>query len=527
MRNLNSPVATNRAETSREFDLRGATLGGRYRVRDLVATGGMGHIYRAEQMPIGRMVALKVLRPKTRNKATDPAAQLRFFQEAATLARLRHPNTVTLFDYGESTVKGEPLFFMAMELVEGRPLHQVLREEGRLNVDRALRILWQVARSLREAHREGVVHRDLKPSNIMIVATDQGESVKVLDFGIAKLQSSQLEPLTLDNRVVGSPRYMSPEQILQKPVDGRSDIYALGIVLHELLTGRPPFLGQTAADTMVAHVRKRPPTLEEAGLQDVAPEVQALLNRCLAKRPEKRFADVTDLMRALRRTRWVSPDEEITDVFQDSEDSIETELPAVLKGMELGPDDPEDEVELETDLTPAPEPPKVKPAQLVALLVGLAAGAGLLTWTVLTNLSPGPVGTAEAAGLETIEPLSEERMTTAAPHDGAERGRRMIDAEATGEEPSAGPMMAADARLEDASVRWIRLESVPTGATVWEGNARLGHTPMRLAIPAEGSSRRTIELRYEGYRKAAVNVDPGSSGGARVVELEETAFAPR
>lgn len=501
-------------------------------MRDLVATGGMGHIYRAEQMPIGRMVALKVLRPKTRNKAADPAAQLRFFQEAATLARLRHPNTVTLFDYGESTVKGEPLFFMAMELVEGRPLHQVLRDEGRLNVDRALRILWQVSRSLREAHREGVVHRDLKPSNIMLVTTDQGESVKVLDFGIAKLQSSQLEPLTLDNRVVGSPRYMSPEQILQKPVDGRSDIYALGIVLHELLTGRPPFLGQTAADTMVAHVRKRHPTLADAGLTEVAPEVQALLNRCLAKRPEKRFADVTDLMRALRRTRWVSPDEEITDVFQDSEDSIETELPSVLKGMELGPDDaPETDVEGLTEVTPFSsrelEPKRVKPAQLVALLVGLAAGAGLITWTVLTNLSPGPVGTAEAAGLETIEPISEERMTTAAPHDGAERGRRMIDAEATGEEPSAGPKMAADTRLEEASVRWIRLESVPTGATVWEGNARLGHTPMRLAIPAEGSSRRTIELRYEGYRKAAVNVDPGSSGGARVVELEETAFAPR
>ncbi len=498
-------------------------------MHSLLATGGMGQIYRAEQEPIGREIALKVLRPKATTKEAAEAAQKRFFHEAATLARLHHPNTVTLHDFGEEAHEGEPLFYMAMELVDGRPLHQVLKEQGRLSHGRAMRVVWQVARSLREAHRSGVIHRDLKPSNIMLVEADDGESVKVLDFGIAKLTSGELESLTLDNRVVGSPRYMSPEQILQQDLDGRSDIYALGIVLHELIAGSPPFSEGSPTDTMIAHVRKSPPTFASLGVEGIPVEVQALVHRCLAKRPDDRFDDVNALMRALRRTEWVVADEEVTDAFDGREDSIATEVPVALG--------PKDLPELAAQPDPAAAVPpsgqsRSRPLAMVTLLLGLGLGTGVLTWAGIDYLGAASSAASEPGGLLSAEqlvdnPENKEWMRVEAPHVGAERPHPMIDARE--DDGDVVPETEAEAAHPPvaAGLRTIELYSVPSGAMVWEGSAHLGQTPLRLQVPTDGTTTRPIELRSVGYSDTPVDWSHLPRGEVMVVELVRGSSAPR
>jgi serine/threonine-protein kinase len=264
----------------------------------------MGSVYRAVELSTQRQVALKLLRA---DRAIDGAVRARFVREATTMSRLSSPHTVRVLDCGEND-GGE--LFIAMELLRGESLADRLRRVGRLPVDVAFEAIRQALRSLAEAHDKGIVHRDLKPANLYYAQTagdPPEELIKVLDFGVAKLlepgQPSSLTQ-TLAGTVLGTPCYMSPEQALGRPLDARSDLYSLGVIAYELVTGRPPFIDDTNMLVMARHVRMAPPSLREVAPDlAVAPEVEAALMTMLAKDPARRPASASTMIDLLDRAQ--------------------------------------------------------------------------------------------------------------------------------------------------------------------------------------------------------------------------------
>lgn len=278
-----------------DFDwLIGRTISGRYRVKRLLGQGGMGKVYQAKQIPLEREVALKVL-DATYTGEEDPEFHKRFLHEAAIMAKFTSPHTVTVFDYG----RDGNVYFIAMELVSGAPLDRVLRI-GPMRPERVIAIAYQVCRSLREAHSKGVVHRDLKPANVILTTGDEGEAfVKLMDFGLA-VRMAAIDA-TNKNVVPGSPKYMSPEVIRQQKVDGRADIYALGVMIYQMLTGVVPFDRDNPLDILAAHLNEQPRPMKSVNPSMMAPPtLESLAMKCLAKNPDARFANIQRVMDALR-----------------------------------------------------------------------------------------------------------------------------------------------------------------------------------------------------------------------------------
>ncbi len=269
----------------------------KYEILDLLGKGGMSVVYRARHKVLDKIVALKVLHV---HLANDALSLRRFKQEAQAAGTLNHPNIVAVHDCGESE-DGTP--YIVMDLVQGRPLSEVLRKSGKLKLEKFLSLMRQVTSALDHAHKAGVVHRDLKPSNIMIAETSSGETAKLVDFGIAKMISSSSEgaqQLTQTGEVFGSPFYMSPEQCGGASVDNRSDIYSLGCVMYESLSGKPPHKGDSVVETIHKHMNDSPPPLEAAQLSDEARQkLEVILLRCLAKQPEDRYQSMSELNKDL------------------------------------------------------------------------------------------------------------------------------------------------------------------------------------------------------------------------------------
>lgn len=279
---------------------------GRFRLTARLGSGAYGVVYRGEHSETGGAVAVKILRA---DLVADPNAMKRFSTEATHTHRLHHPNTVRMVDFGtavEGTVlDGRP--YMVTEFIDGRPLRDLIDVEAPLGVDRALRIAEQVLKSLGEAHAHGLVHRDLKPSNVMLVDQfGEPDFVKVLDFGIARSVDSAGNSTA---GPIGTPRYMAPEQWLAMPVDGRADLYALGVMLFEMWTGHLPFdvtsTGslETAVAWMNAHVHEPPRSLARVSTSDWPKELEALISTLLAKSPGDRPADVASVLGWLKRVR--------------------------------------------------------------------------------------------------------------------------------------------------------------------------------------------------------------------------------
>jgi eukaryotic-like serine/threonine-protein kinase len=275
----------------------GRIVDGRYLIQSLVAIGGMGRVYKAEQLGLGRTVAIKVLSVDPARRAHDPHFLERFAREAATASRLTSPNTITIFHYGQTD---DDVYYIVMEYVEGITLGRLLKTEGRLSIVQAVTIAGQICLSLREAHARGIVHRDIKPTNIILVNGDY-DQVKVLDFGIAKNMVRDSEErdqeLTSSGSYVGTPEYLAPES-LDGRVDSRSDIYSVGVVLYRAVTGRLPFKGKTATQTLLMALHSPPPAIDPAfGLP---PGLEDLIYACLEKDPERRPASVDDVLHALQ-----------------------------------------------------------------------------------------------------------------------------------------------------------------------------------------------------------------------------------
>jgi serine/threonine-protein kinase len=478
--------------------LLGMLVSGKYRVHRLIARGGMGRIYLAEQEPLGRSVALKVLDARYVQSDQDPEFQKRFLLEASTCARLTHPNTVKVYDYGRLEDTPEETYFMVMEYIDGRTLRQALKDYGHFPAARALRVTREIARSLREAHRQGVVHRDLKPSNVMLVASDEGESVKVLDFGIVKVMRDDFGDLTQGGRFLGSPRYMSPEVIRHTDVDTRSDIYSVGVLLYEMLAGKPPFAGEKSVSTMMAHLNDPVPTIKSRTGVDVAVQVEAIARRCLEKDPRNRIQSSEELIAVI--------DQLIRDLGLDAGPgarNVATLSPALVSEPSFPGSASFPSSSTNTGSTPVNWQTQ-------------AQGTGSFTHP---PVPPAPSGGAErerwrlisfVSMLVTIAVLLALvlRREVAAPAPAAPQPKAAAVAPT---EPPRAPPTQPNIVTPSASAVIV---TTPDAVEVVENNRVLGVTPMTLAIDPVALTRqpRLIVLRKEGYQSQSIELGPVPAG---------------
>lgn len=277
----------------------GAVLAERYELIEEIGRGGFGMVFRGRQLNMDREVAIKILPP---HFLSIPDVVERFKREARLASRLRHPNTITLHDYG----KHENILYIVMELLSGEDLADVLKRDKKLPLKRAVRITRQVLKSLAEAHEQGIVHRDLKPENIFLSEVGEDRDVvKVLDFGIAKLAiptaadavDDKNRALTISGSTVGTPTYMSPEQAAGEEVNGQSDLYTMGVILYEMLNGRPPFHNRDPVKVMRAHLFDECPPMRDETLQHSV--IERVIRKAMAKDLEDRFQSANEFLLAL------------------------------------------------------------------------------------------------------------------------------------------------------------------------------------------------------------------------------------
>lgn len=267
---------------------------GRYKIEGRLGEGAMADVFRASDPDIGRVVAIKVLKPDYRR---DPELCARFLREARAAGALNHPNIATIYDIGEAD--GVP--YIAMELVDGSPLDSFLQAHGRMPYERVLALAAQLSSALGYAHGQGVVHRDIKPSNILL--SENGTTAKLLDFGVARIggcDSDQALARTQAGQLIGTPRYMSPEQALGLPVDHRSDLFSLGAVLYEMVTGKTAFDASGLATLALQIAQEKVAPVERAAA-DCPPGLRQIIDKLLAKKPDHRFADGDALSAAIAR----------------------------------------------------------------------------------------------------------------------------------------------------------------------------------------------------------------------------------
>lgn len=336
-------------------------LGGRYRLLDILGKGGMGIVYRVEQIFLKKEFALKTI---DKQFLSDVSIK-RFEHEARASFAVDHPNVISVKDFG---LLDERTPFLVMEIVKGKTLANLIKEKGFLSVDEAIPIFAQTCLGLAHAHENGVVHRDIKPSNIMILddRLDDGSYVKILDFGIAKIAGGEhenIQALTKTGDVFGSPLYMSPEQCSAAKIDHRSDIYSLGCVFFECLTGTPPFVGENALMTMMQHQTAEIPTLREASLGKEFPKkLEELVRTMLAKRPEERWQNLGLVAIDLAALRTDKP-------LIVKEDHTFTALKPVKEVRK-------------------PEEITLQPVNFALILVAVALTSAFLTASVIIILSP-------------------------------------------------------------------------------------------------------------------------------------------
>ncbi len=432
----------------------GQTVADQYDILSLMGFGGMGAVYEAVQRNMDRRVALKYI------PSHDPVTAARFEREALTVSKLRHPNTVTVFDYGQTD---DGFLFLSMELLSGRTLTDLIKQESPLEPARAVKIASQICRSLAEAHDMGIVHRDIKPDNVILIDVDgDPDVVKVLDFGIAKAVEREEEvTLTGDGRIIGTPRYMSPEQILSEDIDHRSDIYSLACIIFEMLCGAPPFSAPTTTALMMSHAQESPPPfaqrLDEDALAHIPDGLEDVVRRALGKAPAER---------------------------PQSTEELRTQLEAALQAHQQGRayDGPTAPAGSDSDNDASSKTPIVVGAAVgITLLVALAAFVAL------------------ADADDADEPTDAEAMAADA-DTLAEEPDIQSDEDAIDDQP-APPQVSVRDTLQ------LRIDSEPQGADILEDAEALGQTPLNLTIESDQAPL-ALELQQEDYHSKEIVLEP-------------------
>ena len=355
-----------------------AVIGGRYRVLRKLGGGGMADVYLCDDLTLGRRVAIKVL---LQRYVGDPSFVERFRREAQAAAALNHPGLVSIYDWGQ--VDGT--YYIVMEYVEGETLKDAIRRRGRIPADEAVGIALQLLAAVDYAHRHGIIHRDIKPHNVML---SREGGVKVMDFGIARVGDSGM---TEAGSVLGTAQYIAPEQAQGRPVDERSDLYSVGVVLYEMLTGTVPFRGESAVAVAMKHVSE-PVVPPRALVPDLPEALEQVVLKALAKRPDDRYQSAAALAADLRAAREGGP-------LAAASFDADTERTRVLAGAGVG----------ETAVMPR-VPPRGRrrrrgPYLLLVLLLVVVAAAAAVWWVLMggTATVPAVVGQSKAAAVRTLE----------------------------------------------------------------------------------------------------------------------------
>ena len=489
-----STAAVPRSNTRGADPLIGRVINERYKILNVIAHGGMGKVYRAEQAPLGRLVALKVLSPNYKGDS-DPEFHKRFFLEASIASKLRHPNTVTIFDYGKTD---DEVYYIAMELLEGRTLHRALRDDGTLSPERTVHIAGQICRALREAHGIGVIHRDLKPANVYLVKHgDENEFTKVLDFGLVKNIEEKGEQLTQVGLFMGSPKYMSPEQIRGEHVDSRVDVYALGVMMFEMLAGKVPFDSPNSVNILMAHVHEQIPNIGDLNPSaKVPPALEALVRKCMAKNPDDRYLSMNDVLFGLKQCLGTnSSGMTSTGEYRIPDFSVtQTGSHAAVVSMT-----PMSSAAANTQVV-QPFAQAAKPSNTAAPLF-LAAIFGLTGIAGLFALS-GPWG-------------DDKRETPAPQVAAASETQPVANTQPTAPAPRAMSVL-------------VSLRSTPPGAMVLVGDREYGPTPTQFewtGAEAELGREVTFRFRRTGYR--ALTVTREVRGDRMAVEASFLDAIPR
>lgn len=388
-------------------NLVGSVLADRYHIVRRIGEGGMGQVYLAEHVKMRRRSAVKVLH---QGMVNDPDAIARFNREASNASQIQHPNVAAIYDFGETE---DGLIYLAMEFIDGEPLRKIIERQGALPAIQAADITRQVGDALEAAHEMGIVHRDLKPDNIMIARGRNGEDVaKVVDFGIAKATTGDDQKVTRTGLAIGTPEYMSPEQLSGDSLDNRTDIYSLGLVAFNMLTGQLPFPAVSSREAMIARLTERPRTLAEIK-DDVAwpAELQTIMDRALASRPQDRYAHAGDFGRDLVRAVDAMPQSAFSSTGTLAIAVPHSMAPTVQRPVAPTP---------AALPAPAPTPPAVRPIRrptpliagaptqvegagagrvvLTAFIVLAIAVGGGVAWFVFTSrTTPAPVAATPAA----------------------------------------------------------------------------------------------------------------------------------
>jgi serine/threonine protein kinase len=477
----------------------GRVISGRFKITALIARGGMGKVYRAEQAPLGRICAIKVLNPSYAGEH-DPEFHKRFFLEASVASKLTHPNTVTIFDYGRTE---DDVYYMAMEYLEGHTLHRAIRDAGYLPEERVAHIARQICRALREAHSVGVIHRDLKPANIFLVEHgDEADFVKVLDFGLVKNVADKGEDLTQTGMFMGSPKYMAPEQIRGDRVDARTDVYALGIILYEMLTGKVPFDRPTSVNILMAHVHEDPLPMREMNPQiSVSPAAEETVAGCMAKNPDTRLRSMDEVLVALKRIGGAPTASTISGLEPTERSSVSA--PGLLGSRRSLPvdasrrSDTPVQVALPSDSPPGairPTAGRDSKAMLIVAVAGAFAVAASIGYVAVRPASSAPPAAQIAPSVLVAAP---PKATTAA----------------TAPTSAAPPAVGTSAA---PSQRRVHVNTDPDGANVKENGVELcSATPCDLIYEgddADPAREHRLTFARPGYRVEMRGVKADGSG---------------
>ena len=365
-------------------------LGDRYELGEVIGRGGMAEVHLGRDLRLGRLIAIKSLRV---DLVTDTVFQTRFRREAQSSASLNHPNIVAVYDTGESEINGISVPYIVMEYVDGKTLREMLREEPSISTDVALEITGEICRALDYSHRANIVHRDIKPGNVMI--TNQGQ-VKVMDFGIARAMGEAGQTMTQTSMVVGTAQYLSPEQARGEKADARSDLYATGCVLYELLTGRPPFVGDSLVSVAMAHV-KEAPVPPSALNPSVTPEIDAIVLTALAKDRLQRYQSAAEMRADIEQARSGRPVAAAVPAATATTAAAEPAATALVPGL--------------SEAEPSAPPRRTGRYVLIALaVIGVLALAGAVGWALFQpDAEQVRVPNLVGSTLEQAQALLEER----------------------------------------------------------------------------------------------------------------------